>query len=153
MSSKSDPDDDQWPLKLYSVTSPYSASKILKGDRIFQFIVAAYDEQTARYIYPYTEKDLDITFERHGDFEFWFVQKSDDESYPGFILDDDPEFDTPDNKWKYDDETYKRLKTHHNWIEAGDADKLKVKYFSDGHINMKYGEIQRIEKLSTHSPI
>ena len=139
---------DQRRLKLYRLTSPYSAKRIIKYNHIFTFIVAAYDEESARYMYPYPKDDLDIEFEIQGDLEFWFVKKRDDKSYSGFILDDHPEFDTPENSWKYEDPTYLYLETHYNWVKGGDINDISVKFYDNNYKNnMKEGEIYKIEKL------
>ena len=142
---------DQRRLKLYRLTSPYSAERILKCNYIFSFIVAAYDEESARRMYPYPKDDLDITFEIEGDLKFWSVKKRNNESYSGFILDHDPKFDTPENIWKYEDPKYICLQYDYFWVEGDDVDDISIDFYDIiRKNNMKEGEIYNILKISPY---
>lgn len=144
--------DDQRQLKLYLVRSPYDTKKLLDGNRVFQFVIAAYDEETARYTYPYNGNDFDITFKHEGS-GVWFVKKRDDSAgFSEFILDEHPELGSPENKSLWLDDTYHNIRYNHRWVDACDVDKLFVQLFDPcANSKLKEGDFYAINKIQTFS--
>lgn len=143
-------DDDENPLKIYKLISPYYAKTIIKENRIYSFTIVAKSEDKARYQYPYKENDAVITFLplrkfRH-DYNLWHICNSVDLSESCLINGFEDLVTKPEN-----DELWTKISTNHLWVDANDNDMIKIKCLGNADHGHKENQILEITKLNEYS--